>query len=588
MQHHTSKDLWAQVQAVAPEAGNRNSTELENTSPGGQAAYTEEIEINPVAEEVACSTGGMPTVNQVDSAVTDASADNQSKLDKALAAAKEILKHVSEDCGAAFEPEAVSVLAYIRKHSAADYQRIRQGLKKANKAVSLSDLDQLVKAATNERVVAQTHHGFASDVIARLTVGNWRPVGYEGNLYIADEEENLWVKCPPEKLVRMVAEHHDAKENCETRSDYSGIAQHAIMLAGSDTFFEEAPVGLASRELFYEIKMGEIMVSPLSPAHRQRVKIDVLPQRQPTPLFDAFLRETFESNVPGEEDQQINLVQEIAGAIMLGIMARHHKAVLFYDPYGRAGKGTLERILRELVPKSFVTSVSPFNWDREYYLATLVGARLNVVGELPDNKPIPAAAFKTVTGGDLLTGRHPTHRPISFKNEAAHLFMANHFINTSDHSEAFFTRWLIVEFPNSRIRKGLPLNPDLAEQIINEELAGIAAWALNGALRLMTNGKFSTSIVHDRLMAQWRRHTNSLEEFIFECCERGDSHHARRSHLYERYKIWCKENGRLPFSKAKVKELLDHNIGLGITWANLDGYEIFRGIKLIEEDFVAI
>ena len=85
----------------------------------------------------------------------------------------------------------------------------------------------------------------------------------------------------------------------------------------------------------------------------------------------------------------------------------------------------------------------------------MAGSRLKVVGELPDSKVIPAAAFKTVTGGDLLTERHPNHRPISFKNEAVHLFMSNHFINTTDHSEAFFTRWLLVEFPNSRTRLGL-------------------------------------------------------------------------------------------------------------------------------------
>ena len=33
-----------------------------------------------------------------------------------------------------------------------------------------------------------------------------------------------------------------------------------------------------------------------------------------------------------------------------------------------------------------------------------------------------------------------------------------------------------------------------------------------------------------------------------------------------------------------MKDLLEHNIGLGITWAILDGYEIFRGVKLKIDD----
>jgi len=45
-----------------------------------------------------------------------------------------------------------------------------------------------------------------------------------------------------------------------------------------------------------------------------------------------------------------------------------------------------------------------------------------------------------------LTGRHLTGRPFSFRNEAAHLFMSNHLITTSDHSEPFYARWLLVEF----------------------------------------------------------------------------------------------------------------------------------------------
>jgi len=327
-----------------------------------------------------------------------------------------------------------------------------------------------------------------------------------------------------------------------------------------------------------------ISIEPLSPSQLQRIKLNITPEPRETPLFNKFLHETFESSIPAEEEEQLILVQEIAGATMFGIMARHHKAVLFYEPYGRAGKGTLERILRELVPSSFVTAVSPFNWNNEYYLASLVGARLNVVGELPDNKSIPAAAFKTVTGGDLLTGRHPTHRPISFMNEATHLFMSNHLINTVDHSEAFFARWLLVHFPNSRLKSGLPLDPDLANRIIKNELSGIANWAMIGAQRLMANGAFSISSAHIRLMDKWRRNSNSLEEFIFECCDLGSGTSIRRSDFYKEYKIWCGDNGRHPFAKGKVKELLAHNIGLGISWASLDGHEIFRGVRMKSEN----
>ena len=500
------------------------------------------------------------------------------KLAHAVEVTKNLLEKAKNDCGAPFESEQLTALGVIKENTPADYARIRSGLKRANKDISVVELDAAIKTAKSD--VAETHHGYATDMIAKLTIDEWKPVAYEGDLYTLNPENNIWVKHPVEALKRKVAETHDGKPNCERSTDYSGIASHTIMIATDDKFFTEAPIGLACPDGFYQIKDNEIIVGPLLPEHRQRVKIDITPKQELTPIFDDFLHETFASNVEGEKTQQILLLSEIVGAIMLGIMAKFQKAVLFYDPFGRAGKGTFAQIIEKLVPDSFITGVSPFNWDKEYYLASLIGSRFNSVGELSDSKPIPAAAFKTVTGGDLLTGRHPNHRPVTFKNEAAHLFMSNHLINTQDHSEAFFTRWLIIEFPNSRLLSGKPIITGLAESIIQQELPGIAYWALIGAKRLMEKDEFSQSIVHDRLMAKWRHSSNSLEEFIHECCDLDSSEYINRAEFYREYKDWCNENGRRHFAKGRVKELLAANIKLGITHTSLGGNEIFRGVKM--------
>ncbi|MGE0155441.1 MAG: phage/plasmid primase, P4 family [Geobacter sp.] len=528
-----------------------------------------------------------PFVYDVGTSTTHWLSDTESsalRLLQAQTVAALALKQVVTDCGAPFEQQALQAFKVIQQREPATYQRLRVQLKKANVDVSVVQLDRLVKEQvvlmSEVEISPETHHGYAKDILSQLAVDGYHPVGHEGLLYVLRDKEKIWIPYQQEGLIRLVAEHHDGNSHCNRGADYASIAQHALMLATNDTFFDRAPVGIACRDSFYQILQNEILVEPLSPDHRQRVKIDIVPEDLPTPLFDTFLHETFQAQELQEEQLQIRLVQEIAGAVMTGCMHRFHKAALFSDPFGRAGKGTLERILRQLVPPSFVTAVSPFNWDKEYYLAALVGARLNVVGELPDGKPIPAAAFKTVTGGDLLTGRHPNYRPISFKNEAAHIFMSNHFITTSDHSEAFFARWLLVGFPNSRLRLGLPQDPGLADRIIEQEQPGIAHWALLGAQRLLAQRRFSSSLVQDRLMAQWRRTTNSLEEFIYECCERSPDYTIRRSLFYLSYKNWCTGNGRRPFAKGRVKELLEHNIGLGISHASLDGYEIFRGVQL--------
>jgi putative DNA primase/helicase len=520
--------------------------------------------------------------------VPDAIDAEKLELDRALETVRGVIAACKAgDEGAPFEPNSLAALALLQARDQAEFRRMRGRIKASNPQVSLISLDAAIKAEASSTEGMETHHSYALEALKRLAVGQWRPVAHEGALHVVDPGSNRWIALERGGLEREVAEMNDGRKNCSRQSDYKGIAQHAMSLASDDAFFGDAPVGLACPDGFYRIVDGEVLVEPLTPAHRQRVLVQVAPREQPTPLFDAFLHETFHSEQDGEEAQQIALVQEIAGAIMLGTMYRYQKAVLFYDPFGRAGKGTLESILRGLVPNEFITAVSPFAWHREYFVVTLAGARLNVVGELPDNDSLPAAIFKSVIGLDLITGRNPTHSPITFRNGAAHLFMSNHMINSRDMSEAFFSRWQMVEFPNSRLRSGLPLDPGLADRIVERELPGIAHWALQGGIRVLQNNGFSASMAHDRLLQKWRRSNSSLDEFIHECCELRPEQHVRRAHLYKAYEAWCKENGRKPFGKSKVKDLLAHNVGLNITAASLNGNDIFRGVCFKESAEVA-
>ena len=486
------------------------------------------------------------------------------------------------DVGAPFEMEVVQALSRIKSLDAAEFQRVRNKLKEAGRRVAMSALDLEIKKAGRATGfhTAETHNGYASNLIDLLTVDGHKPVATKGALFVVNPKTLLWEKRDTATLVTIVTENNDDRVNCKRTSDYEGIVRHAITMVSNDTFFSKAPVGTVCPSGFYRVVDAGYAMEPLTANDRQRVGINVTPLVMPTPLFNSFLDETFASSVDNEKNQQIALMQEIAGAMFLGLMPKHHKAVLFFDPYGRAGKGTMERILRGLVPDEFIGAVDPFRWNDEYYAATLSGLRLNVVGELPNGTSIPSASFKSVTGGDPITGRHPGGRPFRFVNEAAHIFMSNHLISTTDQSEAFFTRWLIVEFPNSRLRSGMALKVDLAQSIIESELPGIAQWALNGASRLLQNAHFSKSLAHSRILAKWRRSTNSLMEFIHEECELGNSLHIKRADFYGAYKAWAAENGRRQLAKGTAYDLVRSTIALEISETTLHGYDIYRGIGL--------
>lgn len=507
-------------------------------------------------------------------------AASHDELQVAILQMERVIKQAKDDVGAPFEPEALSAMAMIRGRSMPEYQRIKLKLKEINKKIAIATLESAVKSHRAQGAAPGTHHGYAEDMLRSLICQGYAPCSCDGSLFMLNGKTNIWVELAIAEVEKRVALRYDGQPHCTKRSDYSSIAQHSLTLVSNPDFFDQAPPGVATEEGFYRVVDGRNQLQPLKPEDRQRVMLSFSPKTGPMPLFDDFLNETFKSSQDGEKASQILRVQEVSGAIMLGLGKRFQKAILFYDPYGRAGKGTLVEILKNLVPDRYVTAVSPFAWGREYYVVSLAGARLNLVGELPDGESLPAAQFKTVLGGDLITGRHPTHRPISFKNEATHVFMSNHMINTRDQSEAFFARWEIIEFPNSRLLSGLPLDPDIAKRIVSKELPAIAAWAIEGAARLLKQGRYTTSPVHERLMKKWRSANNSVQEFMDESCKFDLHFYEKRSDFYKAYKEWCGENGRQPFSKGRVKELLTTNIGLGITLVEINGYESFKGLQL--------
>lgn len=413
------------------------------------------------------------------------------------------------------------------------------------------------------------------------------PVGAEGSLWVY--QEGCWEKMELTKLEPIIASRFNDQSRCARKSDYRHIAQHIYDIAEQPDFFEKAPIGVACPSGFFVVtEDGELQQEDLSANHRQRYRLPVDPVKKTPKRWLKFLEDCFinrydmlELPLPHgavyDEAGQIRLLQEIMGSIILGILYLYEKAVFLYGS-GGTGKSTLLRIIEALIPEAYRTASDPFSWGKEYFIADLAGKRLNSVGELPDDKPIPASEFKRVTGRDTLQGRHPTHRPFTFKCTAAHLFNSNHLINTRDQSNGFWRRWFILGFFN--VRQDKCTIKDLDQQIINEELGQIIYWALMGAIRLKETGGFTETSVQKHLMARWKTHTDSVAEFIADrlIISQNANSFIKRSDLYIAYTRWCEENGRKALSKQKFIERMTSQ---GIQLSTKDGYAVFRGVEFV-------
>lgn len=434
------------------------------------------------------------------------------------------------------------------------------------------------KAAAAE--VDATHDAIAHAWLDSLAIDQHRPV-FTGGAFHAPLDSGLWGLLSMEQAqVQIGAKFRDCKR-CKRQSDYKQIATHAGAIAEDSEFFARAPVGVVSPGGFWRLGVDHVArIEPLRLEHRQQFQLEWEPDFEAEAVrVDALLQSAFEGD---HADDQIDLVWQLIGAMLFGLLPAHQCAALFIGKE-KTGKSTLQRLVEKAFPASAVAAVAPAVWSREYNVAALAGKRLNVVGELADDAPIPAAAFKNVTGGNLLEGRHPTHRPFYFVPLVSHLFASNVLPPTTDRTEAFFRRWRIVRFKN-RVPDGRA-DPGLLQKIVADEMPAFLASAFAGAGRVASSGQVRTTPAHDEVMAKWKAAANPVLQFLLDdawvTLDPG-AVPVPTPEVYAAYRKWASNSGfRNPFGRNHFLELVDTTGAThGVTLGRSETRPVIRGLAL--------
>lgn len=429
-----------------------------------------------------------------------------------------------------------------------------------------------------------THHDMALAWLDSTAIGEHRAVFVSGAFH-EPTSSGLWVEKSIQEAQVNVAVKFNGRKLCKRNSDYKQIVDHASAMVESADFFAKAPIGVTTPSGFYRIdatgKRCECV--PLSLEHRQSFSLRWDPDfdAEPTRVCQ-LLADAFEGN---HAEDQTDALWQLMGAILFGLLARQQLAALFL---GRAGSGktTIQRVIESGFPASAVCAVSPAVWGHEYNVASLAPPkRLNLVGELADDAPIPAAAFKNVTGQNLIEGRHPTHRPFYFVCQAAHLFAANVTPPTTDRSEGFWRRWRVWHFTN-RVPEDRA-DPLLVEKILEEEMPAFLAYAFRGAERMCEAGRLRTTPAHDAVLAKWKAAANPVLQYLLdsEWVELDpDAVVVSTREAYASYRKWASDVGmRNPFGRNHFLELVDSTgATLGVARRKSNGIDIVAGVRLID------
>lgn len=222
---------------------------------------------------------------------------------------------------------------------------------------------------------------------------------------------------------------------------------------------------------------------------------------------------------------------------------------------GANGKSVVFDVICALLGKENVSHCSLENLGQDYFRATLANKLLNYSSEM--SYRLQAEKFKQLTSGEPVEARLPYGQPTTLTDYARLAFNCNELPRDVEHTEAFFRRFLIIEF-DVFIPEG-ERNPNLAREIIETQLPGVFVWVLEGLDRLLTQQGFSRCEAAEKKLAAFRRESDSVASFLLDESYRPSTNRLPVKELYGLYKTYCIDNSYRPLGRNNFIKRLESN-----------------------------
>jgi putative DNA primase/helicase len=264
------------------------------------------------------------------------------------------------------------------------------------------------------------------------------------------------------------------------------------------------------------------------------------------------------------DKELIGLLQEWFGYVLTGDTSQ--QKMLWLHGRSGAGKGTITRVLQEVVGQRNCVSFNLFSLTQPFTLSAFMGKTLAVSADAELSKDTDSRRaiemLKAISGEDSqLVDRKNRDLLSNIRMKTRLVVVVNEFPSLPDAAGALRRRSLIIPFDK---RFDAVADPHLGDKLTSE-IQGIVTWSLAGLARLRRQGRFSKTKrgadMEERLLTL----CNPIRAFVEECCTLDDAETDRidekpmmapKGRLYQTYRNWCTASGHSPMSKPRFGEAI--------------------------------
>jgi putative DNA primase/helicase len=243
-----------------------------------------------------------------------------------------------------------------------------------------------------------------------------------------------------------------------------------------------------------------------------------------------------------DDEQSIETLQDWFG-YFLTPDTRFQKILMMVGP-PRSGRGTIARILRQLVSEGNVCGPTLSSLGTNFGLWPLLGKTVAVISDARisgrTDQAVVIERLLSISGEDALTVDRKNLPPVTTRLRARVVIITNELPNLMDASGALANRMILLQMLRSWLGRE---DTTLTDQLL-AELPGILLWAIEGWHRVHTRGHFVQPAAGAEILGHLKDMASPVAQFVHECCTVQARLDVPKEDLYHAWVGWCLTVGR--------------------------------------------
>lgn len=403
-----------------------------------------------------------------------------------------------------------------------------------------------------EFLMMENHYKYDGNFLYKFEDGVYRPINdLEIRRYCQRDLNTYFKKSVGDEIV------HYIKVACYDRIENANTEKHILNV-------KNGLLDWKKRELY-----------PHSPDYFTTIQIPLIYKPEAiNPVIETFLR----SIVP---DDSIETVYQFFGYSLIPY-TKFEKAMMLVGE-GSNGKSKFIDLYETYLGKDNVSNIPLQALEADKFkLAQIHGKLANTFADIPAKSLETSNVFKTVVSGDGVSAEFKGKDSFNFRPYAKLLFSANELPHTTDVTDGFFRKWIILPFNNKFGPGGLPRDPNILEKITTEEeLSGLLNRALDALDCIEKQGGFTLNQSTIDAVQEYKRESNNVVTFVEERCIISAFSRVTKQELYDEYVFWCDRSGykSLGIKKFYKRVMAEYNLTEGREYSQP---RHFSGIGLLE------